>query len=377
MQFIICGDININYLVQNNRKNILDALLASYNLSSTVYFPTRLQNKSAMVIDNIFIDTSKFANYVAFPRLNGLSDHDAQLIKLSNIDLKIQNAKFKFVRKIDKYSTLDLQYKLSFETWNSVFDDNDLNTMFNSFLSIYLQIFYSSFPLRRENTKTKSNVWITLGLRTSCKCKRDLYLLCRNSNDIKLKEYYKLYSRILFNVIKEAKNRHYNSQIKNADNKMKTVWDITKSLTGKKIKNEAIQQINIGNTIIHDSQVISNSFNNYFLSVVENHIHIAKSNNPMDYLYQAFIRPFPTIKYQNTPTFQTEKIIKSLKSKGSHGYDGISLKILKLSSPFISSPLNHICNKLLSSGIFPCRLKYVVQPKSSRNLNAARKPLVV
>jgi hypothetical protein len=62
MQFIICGDININYLVQNNRRKILDALLASYNLSSTVYFPNRLQNKSTMAIDNIFIDTSKFAN---------------------------------------------------------------------------------------------------------------------------------------------------------------------------------------------------------------------------------------------------------------------------------------------------------------------------
>jgi hypothetical protein len=70
----------------------LDDLLASYNLFSTVYFPTRLQNKSAMAIDNIF-DTYKFANYVVFPLLNGLSDHDAQLIQLSDIDLKIQNAK--------------------------------------------------------------------------------------------------------------------------------------------------------------------------------------------------------------------------------------------------------------------------------------------
>jgi hypothetical protein len=32
---------------------------------------------------------------------------------------------------------------------------------------------------------------------------------------------------------------------------------------------------------------------------------------------------------------------------------------LEVSSPFISSPLTYICNKL-SSGIFPCRLKYAV-----------------
>jgi hypothetical protein len=81
MQFIICGDINVNYLLHNSRGKILDTLLASFNLSSIVYYPTRLQNKSATAIDSIFIDTSKPANYVISPLYNGLSDHDAQLIK--------------------------------------------------------------------------------------------------------------------------------------------------------------------------------------------------------------------------------------------------------------------------------------------------------
>jgi hypothetical protein len=139
---------------------------------------------------------------------------------------------------------------------------------------------------------------------------------------------------------------------------MKTVWDITKSLTGKKIRSEDIRRINIGNTTTSDSHVISDSFNHYFLSIVENRIHTGKSNSPIDYLYQAFTKPFSTIRYQNTSTFDIEKIIKSLKSKNSHWYDEISVKILKFSSPFISSPLNNICNKLLSSGIFPSRLKY-------------------
>jgi hypothetical protein len=147
-QYIICGDINTNYLVENNIKKILDDLLASYNLSSTVYFPTRLQNNSATAIDNIFVDTSKFPDYVISPLFNGLSDHDAQLIKLRDIDLKIQNAKVKIIRKIDTYSMLDFQYKLSFETWNSVFDDNDVNTMFNSLLNILLQFSFKKGELQ-------------------------------------------------------------------------------------------------------------------------------------------------------------------------------------------------------------------------------------
>jgi hypothetical protein len=107
MQLIIYGDTNLNHLVHNSRRKILDALLSSFNLSMTVYFPIRLQNKSATAIKNISIDTSKFPNYVMSPLYNGFSDHDAQLIKLRNTDVKIQNPKFKVIRRIDTYSVLD------------------------------------------------------------------------------------------------------------------------------------------------------------------------------------------------------------------------------------------------------------------------------
>jgi hypothetical protein len=139
---------------------------------------------------------------------------------------------------------------------------------------------------------------------------------------------------------------------------MKKIWDIAKLLTGKKNNTKVIHQINVNGTITSDSQIISNSFNNHFLSITENRIPITKNNNPIVYLYQAFKEPFPTIKYQNTPTAKIEKIIESLKAKDSHGYNKITVKIVNLSSTFISLLLNYICNKLLSSGIFPCSLKY-------------------
>jgi len=50
--------------------------------------------------------------------------------------------------------------------------------------------------------------------------------------------------------------------------------------------------------------------------------------------------------------------MKSLKIKNSHGYVGIRTKLLKLSMHYISSPLTYVCNRMLSSGIFPTRLKF-------------------
>jgi hypothetical protein len=70
-----------------------------------------------------------------------------------------------------------------------------------------------------------------------------------------------------------------------------------------------------------------------------------------------------SIRSRHTSTREIEKIIKSLKAKHSYGYDEIPTTILKVSAPFISSPLTYICNRSLSSGIFPTRLKFsLVKP---------------
>ena len=80
--------------------------------------------------------------------------------------------------------------------------------MFNFFLDSYLKIFNSSFPLKRFHIakKKKNKNWITLGILTSCRHKRELFIASRNSNNAELIYYYKRYCKILSAVIKEAKN---------------------------------------------------------------------------------------------------------------------------------------------------------------------------
>ena len=59
LDIIIRGNININYLIDNAKKRELEALLKTYNLTSIINFPTRIQQKSSTAIDNIFIDVSR------------------------------------------------------------------------------------------------------------------------------------------------------------------------------------------------------------------------------------------------------------------------------------------------------------------------------
>jgi len=62
IEIIICSDFNINYLNGNDKNSKLDNLLLSYNLYSTVNFPTRIYNNAVSAIDNIFIDKVKYEN---------------------------------------------------------------------------------------------------------------------------------------------------------------------------------------------------------------------------------------------------------------------------------------------------------------------------
>jgi hypothetical protein len=100
-------------------------------------------------------------------------------------------------------------------------------------------------------------------------------------------------------------------------------------------------------------QTIAEEFNNYYVSVADNitnnnPVHNTNGdlnkNNPLNYLYSAFQQSITNIKLKNTTTDEIEKKnIKELKSKRSRGYDEITTKILKISIPFIVSPLAYIC----------------------------------
>jgi hypothetical protein len=122
--------------------------------------------------------------------------------------------------------------------------------------------------------------------------------------------------------------------------------------------------MNIEDKISSNPLTIANAFNSYFSSVAENLLSkslINKTNTNKDfssYLQQNITQSFSKLKLENTTTYEIKKIIYSLKSKNSYGYDEISTKILKVSTPYILSPLTYICNKILQTGIFPDRLKF-------------------
>ena len=160
--------MNINYLVNTNYKQELDSLLASYGLYSTVTFPTRICSSSSTAIDNIFINKCKNKSFNVLPWENGLSDNDVQIIIIYNVTYIMKQNQRYTRRVINESSLLDFQINLSYELWDDIFVDSDVDIMFNNFLNTYLRILNSCFRITKSQSTGANKSWITPGIIKSC-----------------------------------------------------------------------------------------------------------------------------------------------------------------------------------------------------------------
>ena len=108
--------------------------------------------------------------------------------------------------------------------------------------------------------------------------------------------------------------------------------------------------------VTSDPAVIANVFNKFFVNVSHNITkNIPRSKkSPVDFMGSRIGSSFFT-----APSIPLEisDIISLLKSGKSLGRNSIPMKILKLLSPLISSPLSQIVNESFQSGIFPDKMK--------------------
>jgi len=149
---------------------------------------------------------------------------------------------------------------------------------------------------------------------------------------------------------------------------------MVKTITNNVTTSSNIAEMNVNNNLTSNSSTIANAFNASFSSVAENltstnypGTDFTNTNDPLTYLKKNFKQTFSSIRLNNTTTHEVDKIIHSLKCKDSYGYDEISTRLLKNSAPYILSSLTYIFNKILSTGIFPDRLKFSeVKPLSKK-----------
>jgi hypothetical protein len=142
---------------------------------------------------------------------------------------------------------------------------------------------------------------------------------------------------------------------------MKSTWNIIDTERGRTRKQNDTQYL-IENSCVQNP---AETIDKYFLSLADKLAVLISSSlgSPVDrdfllFMEHAIKSKYPKICINPVSTREIENIIYSFKNKDSYGYDEISLKVLKLTTLYISSPFSYICNSILQSGTFPERSKH-------------------
>ena len=175
-------------------------------------------------IDNIFINKHINIDFSIQSCPNGLSDHDAQILTLTDIKIQKPSTHHLTRRIINDTTISEFQLNLSYESWDNVFNGDDVDTIFNNFLNTYLRIFYHPFPLKKCQNNYNNKPWKTPGIIISNQHKRVLYLLCMRTKDSKLNNYYKKYCRISSDVVKKKKLRGLSPRANYTDRAAAAGW---------------------------------------------------------------------------------------------------------------------------------------------------------
>lgn len=360
---IFLGDINIDILGTTQESLDYLNIMSEYGFISHINEYTREINDSRSCLDHIFFKSTQ-----TFKSVNGIilqttiTDHYSTILTINYTMTKLgknQTMKTK-IQKLDKNKFKQI---ISSQSWEVIMNQINPNTACDIFIKIMQHCQNTSTTILTINSKNrKRKSWITGGLINSINKRNKLkQKLRKDPTNLELLQYYKTYRNLLNTCIKDTKASFYKCTILKAPNDAKHLWNTIKdSVNSSNKNNNDIDSILCANgKKSKNPNDIANEFNTFFNNVGKNLANdIIRENIAIETDHDTTTnQSTSTIFLYPTTTNEIQNAIYSLKNSKSSGTDSITVESLKLSRENIAIPLQHICNLIFKTGIFPDKLK--------------------
>ena len=365
-QSYIMGDFNIDLLKCDRDPQVNDFinLVFSSGYYPTIDRPTRITETSISLIDNILTNDPPDA-IDSGVLVNDISDH-FPIFTITSMRPPTGHSTppgfsyAKRARQLKPNNIKGFTQALSIANWNFVLDDDDAESAFNSFHDRTSKLFDIHCPIKTNKLskrKTPKKPWITSGIIKSINLKDKLYRKYRTNPSQENKLKYTKYRNILNNILRVAKRNHITTELNACKNNMKTTWQKLNHLLGRDKSPKSPSHFNdTDDTKITDPVEIASKFNEFFTGIGPSLASKIPPPNNTDFNsrnefneHNIFLSP--------TTVQEITDIVSALKPSNSCGEDGISSKLLKDIIPSIVTPLVHIFNRSLATGVVPSHLK--------------------
>ena len=176
----------------------------------------------------------------------------------------------------------------------------------------------------------------------------------RNPTNKELNKTYKTSRNEIISELRNTEIKYYSNELELHKNDLSKSWKILRSIIGKDSNNSTRKlSFNINNTVVTDSEVIANEFNNFFVSIGPTLAsNITCSKDPLTYV-NGIVN---SIVVHNVTSMDIRTVISSLKNS-SPGFDGIPSFVANQCIDYFIEPLTYIINMSFMEGVFPSELK--------------------
>ena len=363
---ILCGDFNARSPLfwegdsLNDGGQIFNDFLIANHLEQLINEPTHVRdNGSQSCIDLICTDQPFM--FMETGVLSSLDPHSKHNIIHGSINMSIPCPP-PYKRKIYDYNNANIDQirdDLLNLNWQDLFHNLNIHEKGVIFSDTFMNIMTKHISNKVITCNEKDAPWITPEVKTSIKRNSRVYRKWvnrgRNPYD---HDNVREMRNSTNKVIKEAKLVYYTNlgnKLSNPEIGQKHFWTAYKKISNKK-KNTNIPPIIDNDFYISNFKKKADIFNEYFADQC-----IINDNGSV--LPNFVPKTDALLSHVSVTKDQIINIINKLSVNKAHGYDGISVSMLKLCASEVATPLQIIFQDCINCGIFPDCWKYAnVQP---------------
>lgn len=351
----ILGDFNID-LLKNDYRNVGEhfiSLMNSFNFVSLILSPTRITGSTSSLIDNIFTN-----NYVAHSSgtiSSNISDHLPVFTQFEIMHFPTDSENLILSSNFCQRNLLKLNHHLHSFDWNPILNCTDVDIAMDTFITFLQNAvhIYCPHSINKKSRRFKQP-WMSKGLLKSSKVKNKLYRRSITTGLIPDQIRYLKYKNLFTKLCKISENKYYLNEFAKRKNNFKRTWDLLKSCMGiQKLKTPL--SIDANGISVTDDLVLSNIFNNHFISSFKSFNSLA--NNPLHFKSYLGLSVVNSFFMLDSTQLEIIDVIKNCKNSRSEGMDHLSNYLLKQIASNIVIPLQYIFNLSFNTGHFPISLK--------------------
>lgn len=356
---IVCGDFNVNLLESKDRETIrLLNLFKSFNLHHLFEAPTRVTATTATCIDNVFCKCEATGKEI----INCFSsDHSGQKVVFKMP--KQTNEQLITYRPVNEGRIARFKESIISKVTQPDVENNDPNSLYTDLSTVINREFENIFKLKtvkKNGKKAMFSDWATSGIHRSRTKLYELYEMKRNSQDATFIDYVRRYSKLFKKVCVAAKADYLSNKVKTADNKIKAVWNVINSETGKSKNRNCQLKLRIDDRIVTSDLEVASAFEDFFSNIAVDTTRDLQSSTALAGSYLNVVGKDSHLKFNflHTDSEEIIKTFKSLKIKNTEDLWGVSVKVMQSIIDIVAPYLAVVFNNCVDECVFPDLMKY-------------------